>query len=218
MSRPTTGDHGEAWDAVGDEPALRWTGRTDLPTFGSIYVERRESTTEGRRWSAVALAVFVAGPFAVLGAFIGGTSGFGLGVLLVVVTLGPLTEEVLKASGALYLAEQRPWMVPAGWVLPLVTLAAGLVFAAIENIVYLNVYIADPTPEIARWRWIAGPLLHGGASFIAGLGVRRMWMTTHRDRSAPRLRHAAPYLVGAVVVHGGYNLAVTLLELTGVIF
>ncbi len=218
MSGTTGGERSEAWDAVGDEPALRWTGRTDLPTFASIYVERRESTTDIRRWSAAAIAVVVAGPFAVLGAFIGGTSRFGLGVLLVVVTLGPLTEEVLKASGALYLAEQRPWLVPAAWVLPVLTLAAGLVFAVIENLVYLNVYIADPTPEITRWRWIAGPLLHGGASFIAGLGVRRMWMITHRDRSAPRLRHAAPYLIGAVVVHGAYNLTVTLLELTGVIF
>lgn len=206
------------WEATGEEPALRWTGRSDLPTFGSIYEARILSTPSTRQWTAVLLATLVAGPFAVLGAFMGAGGTATLAVVLVVATLGPLAEEMLKASGALYLAEQKPWLVPGGWVLPLITLAAGLVFAVIENLVYLNIYIPDPTPEIIRWRWIAGPLLHGGASLIAGFGVRRMWMITHRDRTAPRLRHAAPYLITAVVVHGVYNLLVTVLELTQVIF
>ena len=206
------------WEATGEEPALRWTGRTDLPTFGSIYRERLSTTTESSRWIAVGLAAVVAGPFAILGALLGagGTASFAF--LLVVVAFGPLAEEVLKASGALYLAEQRPWLVPAGWVLPLVTLMAGLVFASIENLVYLNVYISDPTPEIIRWRWIAGPLLHGATSFIAGLGVRRMWIVTNREHRVPRMRHAAPYLIAAVLVHGLYNLTVTLLEISDVIF
>jgi len=206
------------WEATGDEPALRWTDRTGLPTFGSIYQARRVETAAGKRWGAVGVAIIVAGPFAILGAFVGSGARIGLGFMLMAFTVGPLIEEVLKASGALYLAEQRPWLVPAGWVLPLVALAAGLVFATIENIVYLNVYIPDPTPEIIRWRWIAGPLLHGGASLIAGLGIRRMWMITDRDLSAPRMSHAAPFLIAAVVVHGLYNLTVTLLELADVIF
>ena len=206
------------WEATGEEPALRWTGRTDLPTFSSIYSARRLATPTARRWVAVGVAVVVAGPFAILGALVGAGGTIGFGLLLAAITIGPLVEEVLKASGALYLAEQRPWLVPAGWVLPLTALAAGLVFAAIENSVYLNVYIADPTPEIIRWRWIAGPLLHGGASLIAGLGVRRMWTITDQDLTAPRIRHAAPYLIAAVAVHGLYNLTVTLLELTDVIF
>ncbi len=206
------------WEATGDEPALRWTGRTDLPTFSSIYEARKLETPIARRWLAVGTAVVVAGPFAIVGALLGTGGKIGFGLLLLAITIGPLAEEVLKASGALYLAEQRPWLVPAGWVLPLTAVAAGLVFAAIENAVYLNIYIADPTPEIIRWRWIAGPLLHGGASLIAGLGVRKMWTITDRDLTAPRIRHAAPYLIAAVAVHGLYNLTVTLLELTDVIF
>lgn len=215
--RPASDDP-NYWEATGEEPALRWTGRTDLPTFGSIYREKLSTTTESRRWIAVGLAAVVAGPFAVLGALLGAGSTGSFAFLLVVVAFGPLAEEVLKASGALYLAEQRPWLIPAGWVLPLVTLAAGLVFAAIENVVYLNIYISDPTQEIIRWRWIAGPLLHGGASFIAGLGVRRMWIITNREHRVPRMRHAAPYLIAAVLIHGLYNLTVTLLEVSDVIF
>lgn len=206
------------WEATGEEPALRWTGRSDLPTFRSVYEERLQATTSSQRWRAVLLATVVAGPFAILGAFMGAGGTASLAIILVVATFGPLAEEMLKASGALYLAEQKPWLVPDSWVLPLITLAAGLVFAVIENLVYLTIYIPDPTPEIIRWRWIAGPLLHGGASLIAGLGVRRMWMITHQERTAPRLRHAAPFLITAVVVHGLYNLLVTILELTEVIF
>lgn len=215
--------HGNAaeashWEATGDEPALRWTARNDLPTFASIYREKLADTGAPQRWRAVGLGVVIAGPFAVLGAFMTGRGAASFALLLVVVGFGPLVEEVLKASGALYLAEQRPWLVPAGWVLPLMTLAAGLVFAVIENLVYLNVYIPDPTEEIIRWRWIAGPLLHGGASFIVGLGVRRMWTITDTTLTAPRLRNAAPYVVAGVVVHGLYNLSVTVLEATEAIF
>jgi len=217
-SAGSASDEPNHWEATGEEPALRWTGRTDLPTFGSIYRERLSNTTESSRWIAAGLAAVVAGPFAILGALLGagGTASFAF--LLVAIAFGPLAEEVLKASGALYLAEQRPWLVPAGWVLPLVTLVAGLVFASIENLVYLNIYISDPTQEIIRWRWIAGPLLHGTTSFIAGLGVRRMWIITNREHHVPRMRHAAPYLIAAVVVHGLYNLTVTLLEISDVIF
>ena len=215
---PGRGDEPIHWEATGEEPALRWTDRSDLPTFRSIYEERSHATSPSQQWRAVLLATLVAGPFAILGAFMGAGGTASLAIVLVVATLGPLAEEMLKASGALYLVEQKPWLVPGSWVLPLITLAAGLVFAVIENLVYLNIYIPDPTPEIVRWRWIAGPLLHGGASLIAGFGIRRMWMITHRDRTAPRLRHAAPYLIAAVVVHGLYNLLVTVLELTEVIF
>lgn len=217
LGREKTGDS-SYWEATGDEPALRWTGRDDLPSFASIYRGKVASTTPARRWLAVAVGVVIAGPFAVLGAFLSGRGTASFALLLVVVGFGPLVEEVLKASGALYLAEQRPWLVPSGWVLPLMALAAGLVFAAIENLVYLNVYIPDPTMEIIRWRWIAGPLLHGGASFIVGLGVRRMWIITNESLTAPRLRHAAPFVVAGVVVHGLYNLTVTVLEATEVIF
>ena len=211
-------DQSSYWEATGEEPALRWTDRSDLPTFKTAYQGLRATTQPSRRWLAIGLAMIVAGPFAILGAFLGSGAGISLVALLLVVSVGPLVEEMLKASGALYLAEQRPWLVPAGWTLPVVTLSAGVVFAVIENLVYLNIYIPDPTQEIIRWRWIAGPILHGGASLVAGLGIRRMWKITHTNLTPPRLRHAAPYLIAAVVVHGLYNLTVTLAELTGGIF
>ncbi len=203
---------------LGDEPALRALGLTGLSTYGDRYRRRREATAPARRWGALALAAVAAGPFAVLGALIGTPSGVGLVGFLYVVVIGPLIEEVLKAAGAFYLAEQRPWLVPAAWTLPLAALAAGLVFAAIENLVYLNVYIPDPSAEIVRWRWIAGPALHGGASLLAGFGVARMWRRSHQRGEPPNPSEAVPGVVGAAVLHGGYNATVTVLELTGVIF
>jgi RsiW-degrading membrane proteinase PrsW (M82 family) len=149
----------------------------------------------------------------VLGAFFAG--GGSLSLLIVVAVVAPVAEEVLKAAGALFLAEQRPWLVPAAWTLVAVTAVAGLVFAAIENAVYLWVYIDDPTPEVIRWRWVFGPLVHGTGSLLAGIGVARMWADVDRRAVPPRFTLAAPWLVAAMIVHGFYNGAVTIWELAG---
>jgi hypothetical protein len=44
------------------------------------------------------LATVVAGPFAILGAFMGAGGTASLAIILVVATFGPLAEEMLKAS------------------------------------------------------------------------------------------------------------------------
>ena len=91
----------------------------------------------------------------------------------------------------------------------------GLVFAAIENGVYLSVYLDDPTPEVVRWRWVFGPLVHGSGSLLAGIGIARMWSEIHRTARRPRFTVAVPWFIAAMVVHGGYNAAVTVWKLTG---
>ncbi len=137
--------------------------------------------------------------------------------MFAVVLFGPIIEELLKASGALYLAEQRPWLVPRAGSLVVITMAAAVAFASIENVLYLTVYIDDPEPFIVVWRWTVATSLHVAASMIAGIGVARMWVRTHRHGEAPDMRHARPWLAAAAIVHGSYNLAVTIAELTDVI-
>lgn len=205
--------------SVGDEPALAWRQDQDaaLPrrTWSDHVAVRRAATPPSRRWGAIALAALVGGPFAVAGALVSPLAGAAsFAFVLAVVVLAPAAEEILKAAGATYLAEQRPWLVPAGWTLVLATLVSGLVFAVIENLIYLNVYIDDPSPEIARFRWIAGPLVHGSASTLAGIGAARSWSeglpptALHRPRSTP-------WIVAAILVHGLYNGTVTVLSALG---
>lgn len=205
--------------AVGDEPALAWRGdqgtATGRTTWSEHVAAHRARTTPTRRWAAIVLAAVVGGPFAVVGALLSPLTGAAsLAFVLTVVVLAPAAEEILKAAGATYLAEQRPWLVPTAWSLVLATLVSGLVFAAIENVIYLSVYIEDPSPEIARFRWIAGPLVHGGASTLAGIGAARTW-SDGLPPTALRRPRSTPWIVAAIVVHGVFNGAVTLLSALG---
>lgn len=206
---------GDEFAPAGDEPALAWTGRTDLPTFAATYRARRALTTPGQVRIAVLLATTVGGLFAIGTAFFaaGGTGSWA--AVLGAVLFAPLVEELGKASGALYLVERHPWRVPNALILPLITLTAGLVFAVVENVLYLEVYIEDPSPAIVTWRWIAGPLLHGGCALLSGIGVGRMWRAIDAGEGLPDIRHAARWLLAAMLVHGLYNLSAIVLEVGG---
>jgi len=203
---------------AGDEPVL--AGVADgLRTYRDDYRARRHATPPARRWGVALAAVLVAGPAGILGAFLGAFASVGSlpVVVFAVVLIGPAVEEFVKAAGGLYLAEQRPWLVPAGWALVAIVVAGGLGFAAIENWVYLEVYIEDPSDAIIRWRWIFGPLIHGSASLLAGLGVRRIWVHTDTTGSKPDATMATSWFIAAVALHGSYNLVAVVLEALEVI-
>ncbi|HKY78133.1 MAG TPA: PrsW family glutamic-type intramembrane protease [Acidimicrobiia bacterium] len=200
-------------DDLADEPALQW--RPDLPAGPQTVWERRNATSHGRRWTAVLAVAVASGPFAIAAAMVE-NSFSGAALVLLLVAVGPLIEEMVKGAGALFLAEQRPWLVPAAWTLPVLTCLSGLVFASIENWWYLAVLIDDPSRQIIQWRWIFGPLVHGVGSLIVGFGAARLWrqaMTTGR-RAAFDV--AQPYIVTAAVFHGLYNGLALLLTLAGV--
>lgn len=199
--------------ALGDEPALAHLGDANLPTYESIYRSRRATTPRSTMLLAMGLAAMLSGPFAILGALIG--SGGALSVVILVVVFAPLVEEMLKVAGILYLAEVRPWLVPSATALVIVAVCSGLVFAAIENWLYLSVIIDDPTAEIVRWRWTFGPLVHGTGSLLAGIGVARMWRMLPTRGLRPDFKVAAGWIIAATIVHGGYNLFATWLELYG---
>jgi hypothetical protein len=57
--------------------------------------------------------------------------------------------------------------------------------------------------------------LHAICSFAAGLGLVRMWSHAIAHRTRPKVAHAAPLIITAIVVHGAYNGAVTIAELAG---
>jgi hypothetical protein len=200
-------------DRLHEEPALAWRSDLAHPDTSELY-QRWRRTHPVRKWSATALAAVVSGPFAVLAA-LWQNSTVGFSVLIVVVVLAPVIEEVVKGAGALWLAEMRPWLVPTAIVLPVVTLMSGLVFAALENVWYLVILIEDPSDELIRWRWTFGPLLHGTASFIVGLGAARLWRSGLRS-GRPDFGDALPFIVAAAVLHGGYNLVAVILSVTGV--
>lgn len=215
MTRPLAPSDRAPSPIAGDltaEPALAW--RTALPKAADAVWARHQGTPAWHRWAAVLTAAIVSGPFAI-GAALFENSTAGVGLLFLLVIFGPVTEEIVKAAGALVLAELRPWLVPAAWTLPLITLTAGLAFAAIENWWYLMVLIEEPSRDLVTWRWTLGPIVHGASSLIAGLGAARMWNEARRSNQQPMFHHARPYVIGAATLHGTFNLIALALERGG---
>lgn len=199
-----------------DEPALLW--RTDLPAPTSGPYTRWRSTSPTRQRAACLLAAVVGIPFAIVAAFVtNSTNGSGAGYLVLVVALGPIIEESVKGAAAIYLAEFRPWLVPQAGALVAVAVVAGLGFAALENLWYLEVLIADPSDQIIRLRWIAGPIVHGGGSLLVGIGAARMWQKAIATNHIADFAEVRPWIVAAAVWHGGYNAAAVILEALGAI-
>ncbi len=201
---------------AGDEPALARSGAS-VGSFADLLEQRSAAVRPAVQWIAVVGVVLLAGPFGILGALSAVTAQFTLFGVLAVVFLGPAVEEITKAIGPVVLVERYPWLVPASWVIPVMTVAGGLGFAVIENWIYLNVYIPDPTPEIIRWRWIFGPLVHGVSSLLVGIGLRASWLHSTRTGSVPSLRVGQGWVVAGITFHGAYNLAALILEATDVI-
>jgi RsiW-degrading membrane proteinase PrsW (M82 family) len=200
-------------DDLADEPALRW--RADLPAGPRPVWLRRQETPRRRQWAAVLAVAVASGPFAVAAAMTQNSLS-GAALVLLLVAVGPLIEEIVKGAGALFLAEQRPWLVPAAWTLPVVACLSGLVFATIENWWYLEVLIDEPSAQIVRWRWTFGPLVHGTGSLIVGLGAVRLWRSAMDSGRRAAFDAAQPFIVTAAVFHGLYNGLALLLSAVGV--
>lgn len=214
-------DEGVADDggrSVSDEPALLWAGLDDEQHrgFRAHLAERIAATPAWLKWLTIMGMALVAGPFAVFGAFFKAAAGEGGWGYMAVVVVGPVLEEMLKIAAILWIVERKPWLVPMagnGVAILIVGLVGGLAFAAIENWVYLNIYFPDPSGELVMWRWTVGPALHMGCSFLAAMGVARMWRRTMAEGKPAEVAIAFPWLVTAMIVHGAYNAFAVLLAI-----
>jgi hypothetical protein len=201
--------------SVWDEP----TCSTDLAgavpeeaeTYGRWLAIRREQTSRVQSWAVTVGVALLAGPWAILGAFAGAREmSFGLiGIAIV----GPTVEETMKIAAAAYVLERRPYLFRSPVQILLCSLLAGLVFAAIENLMYLFVYIPSPSAALVAWRWTVCVALHAGCSLLAGMGLVRVWRGVQRHRRPADLALGTGWLITAIVVHGVYNTAVSVLPI-----
>ena len=190
-------------DQAVDEPALAWLGGT-LAARDDAWAP----AVPWRRAAAAVVAAVAAGPFAVVSALVlNSTTGLGFGALVLVVVIGPLTEELVKGAAAIHLVERRPHLVASGWVLVVIGLVSGLVFAALENVWYLVVLVDEPSRELVTWRWLFGPLVHGTGSLLVGIGAARAWRAAEPERAWPEFATIRPWIAAAAVVHGTANAA-----------
>lgn len=162
-------------------------------------------------WRAVLSAFAWGGTFAVLLALLSGWAlspyfdGLVLGVLpLSTVLLAPLTEEIAKAAGLFFIPDADP-EPEDGYVYGG---AAGLGFAATENVLYIAFALVTSGEDVAivtaLYRGIVTVALHGGVSAIAGAAI---WQARYSGRDGAVFRG----LLVAMAIHAAYNASVVAL-------
>jgi RsiW-degrading membrane proteinase PrsW (M82 family) len=229
------------WDEPTLSDALAGPARGPRLTYAQWLDWRIATTSVARTWYVTLAIVLAAGPWGVLGALFENMAA-GTWGLIAVVVIAPVVEETMKVAIALWVIEKRPYLFRRPLQILLCALAGGLAFAFIENVMYLYVTIPasvkaekeelvgkeEPvrskdiqpaakaaTIDLATWRWTICTGLHATCSFLAGLGLVRMWSLAFRHRTRPKIAHAAPMIVAAMIGHGLYNGIVTIAELAG---
>lgn len=158
------------------------------------------------------LSGVVGGVFAVPGVFL---SGGGSAWQIVALTVfGPFTEETLKQSGMFFQLEKLPGSVRHEWQFFVAGALGGLVFAALENLIYQFVYLRNLPPDklaaVMAFRWSVCVAVHVGCTMISALGLRRVWRDGMEAGEPCQIAKAFPWFMAAMAVHGGYNLFVWL--------
>jgi RsiW-degrading membrane proteinase PrsW (M82 family) len=137
--------------------------------------------------------------------------------LLAAIAVGPAIEELCKPIAVIFMLEKRPyWLSSAAQVVGLSVLGA-VVFATIENVIYIFVYHPDGGTDFILWRLIICTGLHVIASLVMGIGLAKMYQHIRRRGGGLRLAPVAGYYMAAVGIHAAYNAIVTLLSIAGVL-
>jgi hypothetical protein len=199
------------WDEPAVSPALAGEPPPGTPSYAARLERELAARRPGASWWVTAGVALGAGPWAVVGALLAPAQASGM--IALVALFGPLAEEVMKAAAAAIVIERRPWLFASAGQIVIACATGGLVFAAVENALYLLVYVSHPTPELVLWRWTVCVALHTGCSALTGGGVARVWQEVWRQRVRPDLTWSWRWLVAAVAIHGAYNLAATAWEL-----
>ncbi len=126
----------------------------------------------------------------------------------------PIIEEALKPSGVYIALARWPSIMRGQMYTALLTALAGLTFGVIESLVYVTLYVSDPPEWFTAYRFTVNPAVHAAASFLVGLGLNRAVIDWAYGR-APLPRRSRDLYLAAVVLHGAYNAAVTILGFTG---
>jgi hypothetical protein len=184
----------------------------EAPSYQNWLRRRIAATSWRTSWAVTAALVVVGGPWAVLAVFLGSEPGAlaGLSNLLLAVVLGPTIEEMMKIGAVAVVVEVRPYLLKRSSQIQLAAVGAAVAFAAIENLLYLNVYIPNPSTGLMLWRWTVCVALHAGCTTIASRGLMNVWRTCVTEHRPPRMSLAFSALVTAIVIHGAYNLGASI--------
>lgn len=182
-------------------------------TYSRWLEQGRLRYSAGATWLITAGIALAAGPWAIAGALLNGAAG--LPQVFLVVLIGPIVEELMKTAIPFGVIETRPFWFRSRTQVVVCSLAGGLVFALIENLLYLNVIIQNPSAQIVAWRWTVCTAMHATSSTIVGVGLARIWGRTWSQNTRPDMTLGYPLLVTGIVVHAVYNASAIAIEAVG---
>jgi len=193
-------------DSVLSEPVYACNGRRNA-AFGNWLREGSKTTTLAGNLLYTCGAALLSGPFAVLGALIAGRQTTA--AVVYAVLFGPVTEELLKQAGMIYLLERAPFRISSRWQLVAGAVIASLAFATIENLMYVHLYFSGLPPDMAAtaaaFRWVVCTALHVACGVVASLGLIKTWRSMWACERPASLAVAFPYFLAAMAIHGAYN-------------
>jgi len=198
-------------DSIHAEPDHEDTGEA-ARRFANWFETGRRRTTALSSAVSVGLAALAAGPFAIVGALMTGRqTAFSL---IYVILFGPITEELLKQSGIVFLLERLPYRIRTRGQIVGGAVCAALVFACVENLLYRHLYCAGLPPHtlatVMTFRWLVCTALHVLCSAIASIGLIRVWEIQTRRFTPADFSRAYPFFAIAMAIHGVYNLIAVL--------
>ena len=196
-------------DSVKNEPAF--TGDVGQYHLKEWLEKKRSETSILGNLSYTFAAALLAGPFAMIGAFMAGNMGwYGIGYAIVA---APVVEEFLKQSSMIYLLEKKPYRVFAIWQFLFSAVVTAGFFATVENLLYIHFYVPKKfllSPEaFAYFRWMVCTTLHICCALIASMGLIRVWKKQLADGRAADMSISFPYFAIAIGLHCIYNFSMT---------
>ena len=136
--------------------------------------------------------------------------------ILLLVVFGPFVEEMCKQLGMIFQLEKMPASVKYSWQFFVVAVMGGMIFSALENLIYEHVYLAklpaEQLAEVMAFRWKYCMMLHVCCPLISALGLRRVWLKSLAEGMPCKIEKAFYWFVAAMTVHGLYNLTMIIME------
>lgn len=183
-------------------------------SYASWLAGRMETTSLARGWMVAVGLALAGGPWAIVAVLVGTAPlGFaGMFDLWRTVVLGPTIEEVMKIGAVAAIIEVRPYLFRRVEQLWAATIGAAVLFAAIENVLYLGFKLPNPTVSYSIWRWTVCVGLHVGCTMVATRGLIDVWRESTTELRQPRLASGMRALGVAVIIHGSYNAMIIVFE------
>lgn len=128
----------------------------------------------------------------------------------------PIIEEALKPSGLYLTLLWWPRALNNQLFTAILCSISGLVFGVIESLVYVTVYVEDPSDGFILYRFTVTLALHAVASFVVGLGINQRIL----DWAAGRARlpkSSRNFYIAGVAIHAIYNTSAVILSIAGVL-